>query len=210
MIAARRRVALAGATSIALTALALEAASGATKGVDKAILAWFAGLRHPAADAFFQAATWLGSFWLLGPGVAVVLWRLARVGRGSEALRLGAAFYGAVLTTWLLKPLIGRERPALFDSILPALPADAAFPSGHATQAVALALCLAWLVRRESPYRAAARLLLLTYVGVIAVSRLYLQAHWPSDVLAGILVALVWATVTLYASGATGQEKGPA
>ena len=196
------------AASIALTALALAAASGTTAVLDEAILAWFAAQHDPVANAFFRGVTWIGSFWLLGPGVAVGLWLLARTGRITDALRLGAVFYGSALTTLVLKLLIVSERPALFESALPALPADAAFPSGHATHAAALALCLAWLARRDCSRWRATLVLLLVYAAMVAVSRLYLQVHWPSDVLGGILVALLWTLVTLRSWGEAEHAKG--
>ncbi len=45
------------------------------------------------------------------------------------------------------------------------------------------------------PWRVAAGLALAAIVLLVAASRLHLQVHWPSDVLAGILVAVFWAGV---------------
>lgn len=188
----RHRALAVAAILITLTALTLAVTSGVLAAADQALLAWFAAWRNPAADVFFRWATCLGSFYVLGPGVAVGVLLLRYAGRTGDALRFGIAFYGAALTTLVFKSLLGRERPGLFEPLLQTLPVDAAFPSGHATHAAALTFCLLWLARRDSRYWKLALSLLLPYVGLVAASRLYLQVHWPSDVLAGILLAWLW------------------
>lgn len=188
----RHRARAVAAILITLTALTLAVTSGVLATVDQALLAWFAAWRNPAADVFFRWATWSGSFYVLGPAVVVGVLLLRHAGRTGDALRFGIAFYGAALSTLVFKSLLGRERPGLFEPPLQILPVDAAFPSGHATHAAALAFCLIWLARRDGRYWKLAFSLLLPYVGLVAASRLYLQVHWPSDVLAGILLAWLW------------------
>lgn len=63
------------------------------------------------------------------------------------------------------------------------------FPSGHATFAATLYGILGWIVTRElDGYRKAIILAVVaTFIGAIAFSRIYLGAHWPSDVVAGLL-----------------------
>jgi undecaprenyl-diphosphatase len=70
------------------------------------------------------------------------------------------------------------------------MPEDWSFPSAHAAQATAFAL--AWLLR---PGRSPGRIevsVLAAVVALVAVSRPYLQVHFPSDVIAGVLLAAVW------------------
>lgn len=104
-------------------------------------------------------------------------WRLAA--GFSVALGLAAAFVMA------LKAVLHVPRPILFS-----LGADAfSFPSGHATMAAALYGMLAWLISTALPgrWRFAPLAVGGTLVGMIAASRIYLAAHWPSDVGAGVL-----------------------
>lgn len=155
---------------------------------DTTILGFFHTLRTPGLDTFFEALTWLGSMWVLLPLsllIATILaWRY-RLYTWWYALYLPATLILASLTTWLLKRLIGRDRPQLFEAIV-ALPADMAFPSGHTTQASAFFLAL-WLM---SPVYLRSWLLLpvIIMIAVIAASRLYLQVHWFSDVLVGAVI----------------------
>jgi undecaprenyl-diphosphatase len=70
------------------------------------------------------------------------------------------------------------------------MPQDWSFPSAHAAQATAFAL--AWLLRPgASPGRIEIAVLVAAVAAVFA-SRLYLQVHFPSDVLAGAVLATLW------------------
>ncbi|QIB65305.1 phosphatase PAP2 family protein [Kineobactrum salinum] len=97
----------------------------------------------PFLDTFFRILTWLGSFYLLGP-LAALLTIVLFAGRHKwRGYYFSAVFYGASLTTYLLKRLIARDRPGLEESAVIMLPLDSALPSGHSTQALAFALPLA-------------------------------------------------------------------
>lgn len=63
------------------------------------------------------------------------------------------------------------------------------FPSGHATFVATLYGILGWIAARElDGYRKSIALAVVaTFIGAMAFSRIYLGAHWPSDVIAGLL-----------------------
>lgn len=186
---------LALAGLIALTALV---ASGALLGLEQRVLDALAELRRPGADALFLAITWLGSGYVLAPlalaGVALLGWRAGR----DSALLLGVTYFGASASTWLFKIIMARPRPELHASIEGFVRTDWAFPSGHTTHAVAFALgvLLLW-TRHRMPARVAVGALLLVLMTLVGVSRLYLQVHWPTDVAAGVLMALCWSGIAL-------------
>ena len=74
-----------------------------------------------------------------------------------------------------------------------ALPADGSFPSAHTAQIVAFALCAVLVVRRTSPdWQYAAGVVAVLLIAVVATSRVYLQVHYPSDVLGGIALGIGW------------------
>jgi undecaprenyl-diphosphatase len=99
---------------------------------------------------------------------------------------------GSAVLTAVLKGVFQRTRPELFDSGYHA--SFYSFPSGHATVAVGfygmLTLVLAYRLRGRARWAVAVSGILV--VLLIGFSRLYLGVHYPSDVVAGYLAALLW------------------
>jgi undecaprenyl-diphosphatase len=97
----------------------------------------------------------------------------------------------------MIKIVVGRDRPT-FDQVL-AVATGGSFPSGHAMNSTIVygtlfALsALAWSrpVRRRVATAASA------LVAAIAASRVYLGVHYPSDVVVGVLLGLVWLAVVV-------------
>ena len=154
------------------------------------ILSALAEVSHPRLDVFFNWSTLLGDFNLLCPIVVFCIIVFLYKHHFGMAGALCVSFFGAALSTTLLKAAFDRPRPDLFESALAYLPMNAAFPSGHTTHATALTLFVAWLAFRKQRYvflLAAGAITML-----VAFSRLYLQVHWPTDLLGGLAVALFW------------------
>jgi undecaprenyl-diphosphatase len=176
-----------------LAALTVWVASGRLADLDQWLLSRVAEWHGPQLGVFFQVVTWVGSFYLVGPAVLSLMLFLNAKRERAAALVVGTAFYGAALATFVFKRVLDRERPLAIELAGKLLPADPAFPSGHTTHAAALALCLWWLAWRYWPRHQTLVALTAGSVAVmVALSRLYLQVHWPSDVAAGVLVALCW------------------
>lgn len=145
-------------------------------------------LRSGWLDAMMQGVTWLGSLILLLPLTAALAWLLLHGQRRREAGFLLLALLGSSALGHVFKLWVARPRPDLFPAWLD-MPGDWSFPSAHAMQATAAAL--AWLlVARHA--RAFWAILLELAVLLVGLSRIYLQVHFPSDVVAGILAALLW------------------
>jgi undecaprenyl-diphosphatase len=155
---------------------------------DRAGLGLAHALRSGWLDALMERATWLGSLMLLLPLTVVAAWLLRRNRRRREAGFLVLALLGSAALSHVFKLWVARPRPDLFPAWLD-MPGDWSFPSAHAMQATAAAL--AWvLVARHA--RAFWAVLLGLAVLLVGLSRIYLQVHFPSDVVAGILAALLW------------------
>jgi len=145
------------------------------------------------ATGLMKSVTWLGSTVVLIPVVLIVGGYFVLRRRDWKPLgKLGAALLGAVLLYDIVKPLVGRARPpARFD--LGYTFSGYAFPSGHATESLAvwgmLALLTAGMMRghRYVPFVVATLV-----VALVGASRIYLGAHWLSDVLGGFALGGLW------------------
>jgi len=149
-------------------------------------------LHSPGGDHLMIAASRLGDLSLiLSLGVAVLLWLFWRGQRRLAGYWLAALAFG-VLAAPLLKWLLHVPRPEIGLVGL----SQWSFPSGHTLRATVvygfLAVCLAGagampLKWRWLPYAAAG--LLMAAVGI---ARLYLGAHWLTDVVGALALGLAW------------------
>jgi undecaprenyl-diphosphatase len=150
-------------------------------------------LATPTLDTFFSLLTRLGSVAVIGLLTAVIGLSMFVRGRREDAVFLGATMLGAVGLTEGLKHAFHQVRPALFHPMVQEH--GFSFPSGHATLSFALFGFLALWLLMEAPGRLvnwAAAAACVALAAAIALSRIYLGVHWPSDVLAGMLVATTW------------------
>lgn len=147
------------------------------------ILDWIqANLRCGVLDVLMPALSWTcnhGEIWIVLAAVLLAVKRCRRQG-----LAVGCALItDLVLCNLILKPLVGRVRPFVVQSVelLISPPTDASFPSGHTAASFAAVFALK---ASGSPLWKPA----LAVAVAMAFSRLYLYVHWPSDVLGGALV----------------------
>ena len=145
-----------------------------------------------------------GMVWILA---ACLLLCTRRYRRSGILLLVGLAA-GALVGNLLLKPLISRARPSWpypVPALLSRAPAGYSFPSGHALSSFAAATILALTDRKLGAFA-------LPLACLIALSRLYLYVHFPSDVLAGAILGAViggfvyWFGKRISQNG--GAEKG--
>lgn len=140
-------------------------------------------------QSFFAAVSWFGDMprsWVIGSlGVAGLLW--LRRGRAALGLGLGLSL-GGVLTA-VVKHWIRRPRPSPEEVRVVFAYPHSSFPSGHVVfYTVLCGFAFLWL-RRIPSARNWAWLCILAVLSV-GTSRVYLGAHWPSDVIGGILLGI--------------------
>lgn len=156
---------------------------------DRDLLGVLYAWRQPWLDELMGTITWFGSIAVLLPIALALAWYCWRGGNCAAAILLPLSIGGAWLIAHATKSLAARPRPDLYPSLVD-MPADLSFPSAHAMQITALAL--AWMLapglRRAPAIIAAVGFL----VALVTLSRLYLQVHFPSDVLAGIIAGAGW------------------
>lgn len=108
--------------------------------------------------------------------------------------------FGDSLVTSVLKGLIDRARPTI-DPVAATL--GPSFPSGHSSTAAGLFAALALLAgrRRSTEVRAALAGLAVGLAVAVACSRVLLDLHWVSDVVAGLTLGWAWFAVCAVAFG---------
>ncbi|MFN4259099.1 MAG: phosphatase PAP2 family protein [Gemmataceae bacterium] len=157
-------------------------------------------LRHPGWVAFFRGLTTLGNLQVLaGVTLLVALVLLVARKRLLAVVWLVAQVAGGLLNAEL-KSLYERPRPAFVDSFVQE--SSYAFPSGHSMGAMLVYGFLAYLLYRVLP-RPWQRWLIVMAFGLLVLaigfSRMYLGAHWLSDVCAGFLAGASWLAVCISA-----------
>lgn len=150
------------------------------------------------ADGFFQAVTNTAGIYAIASVAAVAVLLLLLRRNFFEALLIGGSTASAALCIWATKMLVGRERPALWET---EWYWGSSFPSGHTLAAAALAIALALVVRRLWPaWQQAALMLAMIWIALIGLSRLVLGVHWPTDVIVAACVgAFLPASLSLLA-----------
>ncbi len=153
-----------------------------------------AAQRTAALTDVARIVTWAGSAFLLVPLALIACVALLRAGLRREALAVALSLGGARLIFNWVKLLVSRPRPPV--EHLQAV-TGSSFPSGHATQASAFWLSLVFVLPAAGASAKLTRVaagVALVIVLTVAASRVYLGVHYPSDVVAGMLLGAGWAT----------------
>ncbi|HEY0582962.1 MAG TPA: phosphatase PAP2 family protein [Chloroflexota bacterium] len=176
-----------------------EVMSKETTALDNTAFTYVHQFSSPTMDTIMRALSFMGSEAVLIIGVLLLLLFLAQR-RWGAAVILVVVTVGAQLLNNVLKAVFHRTRPAPVDAIISAQ--QWSFPSGHAMVSAAFYFYIAYLCWRIVPgvwrYVLAAALTLL--VLLIGISRIYLQAHYLSDVIAGYLVGFLWTEAIIIGS----------
>lgn len=205
---------------LSLTVAAGTAVTLSTEGwlgeLDRAATSYFAATRTEVATTAMQIASDVGdSITLTLLGIVLgIAWRLRRGGWDGLAV-LAVSFLGAVTLYTVGKQVVARERPG-GEPVLEQFP-GLAFPSGHVTGSTAFYVAAALLIATLR-IRWTAKVWMLagavTVALLVAISRVYLGAHWLSDVVFGAFLGAAWAVVAVtplwHRMQATPERGGPA
>jgi len=159
--------------------------------------------RSEATQHIVVFVTSIGDFraQLLAASLLIIVLAVARQWRHA-AFALTATL-GTAIANGVLKTFFARARPEVLLEPLTTY----SMPSGHSSAAFALFMTLAVLAGRGQPVRL--RLTWMLVAGIpalaIALSRVYLGVHWPTDILAGMLLAFCVCAASL----AFIQRKAP-
>lgn len=158
--------------------------------VDRSIYLSLQGLRTRWGDDVMVTVTQLGSAYVMIPLVAAVGAWFAIARRFRTLLYWVAAATFAEVLVWVLKVALGRARPPTAYAAID----EYSFPSGHAALGMVVFGFLAFLLGRGKPgWQQSAYALCAAGIAVlVAFSRLYLGAHWFSDVIASFGLGIAW------------------
>ena len=157
---------------------------------DLPILAWIAEHLHTAfGDAVMPVVTLLGDagiFWIALAVVLLFIPKYRKVGLGMGA----ALVIGLLVCNVAMKPLFGRIRPydylaekGILVDLLISAQHDFSFPSGHTIASFEAATVLMIHDRKLG-------IPALILASIIAFSRLYLYVHYPTDVIASVILGI--------------------
>ena len=168
--------------------------------VDDWLAHWLHAQARPATTAALMLITnWhdtLGVLCMAAILMAVLAWRRA----WYWTLAVLVSVPGGMLLNWILKQVFQRHRPSFEDPLLTL--ASYSFPSGHTIGATLLyGVLAAYLVCiwRHWGARVAVGALACLMVGLVALSRIALGAHYLSDVMAAVALGCTWLAVCITA-----------
>jgi undecaprenyl-diphosphatase len=133
---------------------------------------------------FFSFLGNAGWFWILICVVLIIYKPTRHIGIiASISLILSAGICNV-----LLKNIINRTRPYVAIEelkLIAKMPHDSSFPSGHSNASFSTACAITWCLSRNKKWIG---VILIFVASIIAFSRLYVGAHYPTDVIAGIIL----------------------
>jgi undecaprenyl-diphosphatase len=179
-------------------------------GEDLTLVRDLAGDRSSALTALAHGASWLGRSVVLVPAAILIVVGATALRRPMAGLAVLAGVLGAIIVQNIEKAIVNRPRPPVqrLEHV-----ASTSFPSGHATESTAFFLVLAAALLTVLAPRWARRLVAATTLVVIvavALSRVYLGVHYPTDVVAGMLLGAAWATITALTFMGSGRSHAQA
>lgn len=149
------------------------------------ILYFIQGLHTPFLDRFMTAVTSLGDKGWFFIVLGIILFCFKRTRKMGAAVLLSLAA-GGLIGNVVLKNLVMRDRPCWIDESVRLLiqnPKDFSFPSGHTLASFETAVSI-FLYNRKWGVP------VIVLASVIALSRLYLFVHFPTDVLSGMALGI--------------------
>lgn len=156
----------------------------AIQGLDEAILLFVQdNIRTPALTAVMRLFSLLGDMGIMWIVLGLALLAFARTRRRGAAM-LGALAAEYVICDLVIKKLVLRPRPYLVIAQLELLVApegSTSFPSGHSASSFVCAYMLARMFGRKGAWA-------YLPAALIALSRVYVGVHYPSDVVTGVLL----------------------
>ena len=151
---------------------------------DGRVYDWIQQYRYALVTDLAKALNFIGSGWITIPLRIIVALYLA--------FRRRWRYFAAWVVTWAVAEIGLEVAKGFFQRTRPPLPLVTlhgfSFPSGHAVATASIAVALVLAFQHAGPQRRKWEVLAAAAAFVMASSRVYLNAHWFSDVVAGVLL----------------------
>jgi len=159
--------------------------------LDLAVNAFMQSIQTPFSVKLMSAITFIGDVKVLLPlSILLVLYLFYKKENLKSSLIASTLILG-VLTSETLKFLVSRARP---ENALMKL-SDYSFPSGHVLMSTLFFLLVIYLFKNSMKDKVLRKLFITMLIIIpilISFSRLYLNVHWLTDVIAGIIIGIFW------------------
>lgn len=160
--------------------------------IDNAVLDFLQQIDNDILDRIMVFITRLGDggfIWIL---LAIILLCFRKT-RKCGLVILCSMLLGLILANGLIKNLVNRPRPCDLNDVIELLiprPDESSFPSGHTTSSFAAAASIFYFYKKWG-------IAAYCMAFMIAFSRMYLYVHYPTDILAGMLLGTLFAVITI-------------
>jgi len=165
---------------------------------DLRIINLISHFRTPSLNQFMLFITYLAQGEIIAVAVVFSLIILFLLRKWSYLRSLLIFIIGGELFVWIIKNIIDRPRPPLAEALV--TETSYSFPSGHSFIAVAFYGLIVFFLfdsLKKKYLKIISLILGIVLVILIGASRIYLGAHWPSDVLASYTSGLAWLTIII-------------
>ena len=174
--------------------IVLEHETGFDQNIFKAILS----LESPFATRLMERITFFGSSNFLFPAyLALIVYYLFRknIRLALDITMIGLSSTGIL---FLFKEIFKRQRP--LDPLIRNV-TGFSFPSGHSFSSFTffgLIIYILWKTRINTAWKISVTIILFLLAATIAFSRVYLRVHYPSDIIAGFCLSIIWLMLSLW------------
>jgi undecaprenyl-diphosphatase len=174
--------------------IVLEHENKFDQNISKIIALWVS----PGMTKVMETVTFFGSANFLFPAYLVLIIYYLFLRKLKLALDITMVGLGSTGILFLLKDIFQRQRPLnpLIRNVT-----GFSFPSGHSFSSFTffgMIIYLLWRTNMMRPLKIILSLILFFFAATIAFSRVYLRVHYPSDVVAGFCLSIIWLMLSLW------------
>ena len=178
--------------------IAHEAVYENEKVFDDKVFTFFDGISTPGLISFMEVVTFFGSTLFLIPAYAVLLTYFLIKRRFAYAIQVAIIAVSSTVLMFLLKQVFHRQRPEfpIIEGIT-----SYSFPSGHALSSFiffSVLIYISFNATLKLALRWVSAIFFFLFAVAIALSRIILRVHYPTDVIASFCLGTVWVTLSFW------------